>query len=311
MLVAVIMLFLVLSFTGVAVLDIAQNSSDLSMNTVKNIKVQYVMESAVNKSLWKINSGVDSLVNTSGDGYTCSYDSTSGLLTVTTDTLDIVSEVQIDLSEDTHFDRGIAAEETINLEGGNVTWSEDHAVREGFGFLPDVDLDYFMDNAVTVHSQNFYSYNNLTLEDGIHVFTGSLITLSNITLESGTLVFTGRFIIFGGNNNISAPGTDSLNVDPALVFTNPKQSFILHGAGGEDTIRGAIYCARNITLIDGNITGPVIAKKVFINDDFDLLDVDNAHYFGWNRGFGERSDYDWPKQISRWKTTRWSYKDRG
>jgi len=70
MLVAVIMIFVVFSFTGVAVLNVSYLSSSSSIETIHNIKLQHEMESSINEALWIINSGTDSLVNVSSDGIT-------------------------------------------------------------------------------------------------------------------------------------------------------------------------------------------------------------------------------------------------
>ncbi|NQT63373.1 MAG: hypothetical protein HQ556_10485, partial [Candidatus Marinimicrobia bacterium] len=41
---------------------------------------------------------------------------------------------------------------------------------------------------------------------------------------------------------------------------------------------------------------------------FNLLDAEHGDRYRWTKGFGNRSDYDWPKQIGRWKTTKWGKK---
>jgi len=58
MLVAVIMMFLALSFTGVSVLNVSYLSRSASAETIENIKLQYQMESRINQALWQINTGV-------------------------------------------------------------------------------------------------------------------------------------------------------------------------------------------------------------------------------------------------------------
>jgi len=135
MLVAVIMIFVVMSFTGVAVLDVSYNSRTASMATIENIKVQYMLESSVNETLWRINTGVDSLVNTDIDGITTSYNADTGLLTVSLDTLNTEAEITMDLTEDTHFNRGIASENAIPSDIADAGITKDNQGRKFNSFL--------------------------------------------------------------------------------------------------------------------------------------------------------------------------------
>ena len=132
MLVAVIMIFVVFSFTGVAVLDLSTNSSIAALETLNNIEVQYEVESAVNEALWLINTDADSLVNSDVDGITTVWNDSSQVLSITVDKFEIESEVLLDLSEDTHFDRGIAASEGISLHDYDPGLSQAHQLRSNF-----------------------------------------------------------------------------------------------------------------------------------------------------------------------------------
>ncbi len=193
-------------------------------------------------------------------------------------------------------------------------------------FLPEVDLDYFMDNAVSVSkkpvkpkkskkdkkkgkkNKKGYDDDVIYLQDGIHVFTGNNIKVENIHLNSGTLVFTGKKISFRGDNVINAPAADSTGAMPALIFTHPKQNFEMYSDNEAETIIGAIYCAGSIELHNGNLSGPVLAKSVYLWDDINFLDAENPNYYQWNHGFGDREDYDFPKKIKRWNQKKWGKK---
>ncbi|NQV14280.1 hypothetical protein HQ531_02395, partial [bacterium] len=105
MLVAVLMIFVVFSYTGVAVLNVSYVSSSASRETVQNIKLQYAVESQVNETLWRINIGADSLVSETSDGITTLWDATSNILSVNVDMFEMEAEILMDLNEDTHFDR--------------------------------------------------------------------------------------------------------------------------------------------------------------------------------------------------------------
>lgn len=311
MLVAVLMVFVIFSFTGVAVLNVSYMSSSTSQETINNIKLQYAVESTVNEALWRINTGVDSLVNFDSDGITTVWDSSTHVLSVNVDKFQMESEILLDLSDDTHFDRGIAASENVVLNGYDPGLDENQQVRGSFEFLPEVDLDYFTSNAVQIHSNSFYKWEDDTLTDGIHVFTGSYITIEDITLLSGTLVFTGHHVSFMYDNNINAAPADTNGALPAVVFTHPNQNFDLYSQHQGETIIGAIYCKGNVTLRNGFVSGPIVGKNVTMLANVNFLDSEHADKFQWTKGFGQRHNYDWPKQIGRWKNNKWNKKHHG
>jgi len=301
------MIFTVFSFTGVAVLNVSYLSSNSSMETINNIKLQYATESSINEALWRINTGVDSLVNTNVDGIATVWNPVLEVLSVNVDKFEMESEILLDLSDDTHFDRGIAAEETVDLDGYDPGLDDEHQVRGNFDFLPEVDLQYFLDNAVEVHTQSWHVWDDDTLTDGIHVFTGNWIAIENVTL-SGTMVFTGHHVSMRLGNQITAAAGDTSSTEAALVFTNEYQDFEAYSPDDDESITGAIYCKGNVTLRNGHISGPVMGRNVSLRGNFNLRDSENTDRYRWTKGFGHRDHYDWPKQIGRWKTNKWNKK---
>jgi len=157
MLVAVLMLFLVFSFTGVAVLNVSYLSVSSSAETVNNIKLQYAMESSINESLWRMNNGPDSLVNIVANGIETVFNPVLNTLSVKVDKFHMESEILLDLSEDTHFDRALASDETIENNGYDPDIDEENSSRF-FTFMPEADIDYFTDNAVAIHTESFYTW---------------------------------------------------------------------------------------------------------------------------------------------------------
>jgi len=302
MLATVIMFFLVLSFTGVAVLDLSYNSRELSNETVHNIKLQYATESAINEALWLLNSGNDSLVNIDSDNINRIWDSETHTLTVGVEMFDTEYEVQLDLSEDTHFQRGLAASSNITTYGYSTGLEDKHRMRQ-FDFMPVADLKYFADHATWFHHGNQASWSGEAMTgEGVHIFTGNNLVIDGISLNNSTLVFTGKDITFTGTITIRAPfPVDSMSTLPALVFTNPDNEFTL-GAGNH--IEGAIYCAGQLNLHNPTITGPVVSQTISLNDDLNILDSEYEAYYRWTLGFGSQDDYDWPKQIHRWKSSK-------
>jgi hypothetical protein len=319
------MIFVVFSFTGVAVLNVSYISSVSSAETVNNIKLQYAMESSVNESLWRMNNGPDSLINVEADGITTLFDPVLNVLSVKVDKFQMETEILLDLSEDTHFDRALASDETINTNGYETDIDDENRSRF-FTFLPEVDLDYFTDNAVAIHTESFHRWDgggkhkdDEDFADGIHVFTGSFLEIKNMTLSNHTLVFTGRYILFKDRNNIDAPiPVDSADAMPALVFTNPDNFFEIDAEGKhyekEDVINGAIYTAGTIILKKGQLSGPVVGNSISLQagEDFqnhiDFKDTEHPHHYRWHKGFKGKKHYDWPKQIGRWKTKSWKKK---
>lgn len=303
MLVAVIMFFVVLSFTGVAVLDISYTSKTSSMETVDNILMQYTIESTISESLWKINVGADSLVNMDIDGITVVWDSIEQVLTVDVADFGLESQVALDLSDDTHFERGIASNTDILTNGYTTGIEEENRVRV-FNFLPDIDIDFFYDNKVKVHNGNDQSWKSEYLDtEGIHIFTGNNLLLDSISITNSTLVFTGKGITFTGTNSIKAPlPTGSSPALPALIFLSTDEDFTI-SAG--DRVEGAIFCAGQLNIESAQLTGPIVGNVISLNDNIDLMDGDYSEYYRWTEGFGSQEDYDWPKQIGRWKTNTW------
>jgi hypothetical protein len=322
MLVAVLMLFVVMSFTGVAVMNVSYVSVDAATDTKKNIINQYQVESAVNKALWRINNGVDSLGNFVDGPVVSVYDTLNNVLTINVDQFEMEHEISLDLSEDTHFDRALSVSETLEDNGNTIIVDESRRSRD-FNFLPDVDMSHFYSNAVAIHNQSFKKYEAEDLtQEGIHIFTGSFVTIEDINLSNSTLVFTGVFIFLKGDNVIHAPTpVDSSEAIPALVFSNPYVSVSIsegdwgwtpggyryYEAAGDD-IQGAIYCAGRLILRNGSLSGPVMGRIVSLDDDFDFLDTEFNQYYRWTRGFGQRDSYDWPKQLHRWKTKHWAHR---
>lgn len=319
MLVAVLMLFVVMSFTGVAVMNVSYVSVQAANDTKQNIINQYQVETTVNKALWRINNGVDSLASFTDGPAVSVYDTLNNVLTINIDQFAMEQEITLDLSEDTHFDRALSVSETLEENGNTIIVEEDHRSRD-FDFLPDVDMSYFYNNAVAVHNSSFHTYHAEDLtQEGIHIFTGSFIAIKDIELNNSTLVFTGVYVSLKGDNIINAPAPiDSSDAIPALVFTNRYVSVsIAEGSWGwtpggyryyessGDQIQGAIYCAGRLILRNGSLSGPVMGRIVSLDDDFDFLDAEYNQYYRWTRGFGHRDSYDWPKQLHRWKTKHW------
>lgn len=325
MLVAVLMIFVIFSFTGVAVLNVSAISSATSAETVNNIKMQYALESTVNESLWRMNIGADSLVNVNQEGIITLFDPVMNTLSVKVDKFQMEAEVTLDLSEDTHFDRALASDETI--ETNDITTDYDEENRERFfTFLPEADMDYFMDNAVEIHTENFHRWDgggkhedDEAFQEGIHVFTGSFLEFKKMHLDNVTLVFTGRYIWFNQDNHINAPvPVDSADAMPALVFSNPDNYFEVEAEGKnydkEDKINGAIYTAGTIILKKGELSGPIVGNTVRLEHGatygnyIDFKDTEHPHHYRWHKGFKNKKHYDWPKQIGRWKTKKWGKK---
>jgi hypothetical protein len=302
MLVAVIMIFVVLSFTGVAVLDISYNSRTSSIETVDNIKTQFVIESSINEALWLINTGADSLVNSTEDGVTIIWSAETNILTVAVDTFGVASTVSLDLTADTHFDRGLASNKEIKTNGHSFDLTDNHTNRK-FDFMPEADLVYFEANAVNIENGNemSWSVDDFTAE-GIYVFNGNNLTVDGLNLANSTLIFTGSNINFI-NCTITAPlPVAGENALPAIVVTNTASNFTV---ASSNWVEGAVFCAGQVNLENATLTGPVVGDLINLNSNITFIDNDYDEYFTWAAGFGDVDSYDFPKQVGRWTTTEW------
>ncbi len=304
MLVAVLMLFLVFSFTSVADLSASLASNSGSMESVRNIKQQYEMESNINQAMWRINSGADELVNLSADGVTIVWDAENYLLSVGTENARTESEIQLDLTERTPFSSAIASLTPIQTNGYFADVEEAHPVQQ-VDLLPTIDPAYFIINRAIIHhgDETTWSTEDLQIE-GIHIFLGNNLVISGLDLENSTLLFLGENIFFSENNTIKAPApVDALPADPAVVFMSPHTKFTLkYGTH----IEGAVFCASHLDIENATLTGPVLANSVTLTGNVDFRDNLMPDYYRWNMGFGDQNDYDWPKHVGRWKSVKWN-----
>ncbi|MCF7807875.1 MAG: hypothetical protein K9N38_05070 [Candidatus Marinimicrobia bacterium] len=306
MLIAVIAIFLVMSFTGVAVLDISYTSSTSAQGTVSNIKSQYILESSINESLWLINAGADSVVTRIEGGVTTTWDSLSQVLTVHVDTFGSESEVSLHLDDDSHFERGIASRSGLNTNGNAYGLNRQ---KRNFNFLPGVDMTYFNENALQIENGNENSFKNSDIADGgIVIFTGNNLSLDSLNLSAATLVFTGKNITITNSSITANAGTEFSNASPAIVFTNSWESLTIEAS---NTINGAIFSAGELNLYGASMTGPIIGETVNLMEDITLNDEFADNYYTWTNGFGDQLSYDWPKEIDTWMTTLWERSTNG
>jgi len=70
-------------------------------------------------------------------------------------------------------------------------------------------------------------------------------------------------------------------------------------------IEGAIYSAGTLDLANAELTGPIMADYITLDDDLDYITDDRDEYFRWTLGFGDQESIDWPKHIDSWTTTGW------
>jgi hypothetical protein len=294
MLAAVLSLFMIFSFTGVAALNLSSFTAMETQDAVQTMKNQYSVESALNVALWRINASGGQVSNFTDGPVSAEWDSLTNELSVSIDRYDKQLTIDVYLGEDHHFNHALSATDSIDFGGNDVDMDTE---PRDFTFLPIVDMDYWNSRAVQVHNHTWWSLSNQTLTPGVHIFNGNWMWIEDVTLE-GTAIFTGRFIFFLGENNITAPA-DSLTSDPALVFTNDRNVVYLNN----DNIYGAIYSAGRIILQGGNISGPVTGKVINIQHSYSFWDTENRHFYKWTRGFGDYSSYNWPKNIGRWRTS--------
>ncbi|MEA3288300.1 MAG: hypothetical protein U9Q77_13140 [Candidatus Marinimicrobia bacterium] len=300
--IAIMVTAIIFSITGLGVLNLAQAVILDAQTAAHTLENQIEVESVANIAIWRLNTGADSLGSFSNGDVTSIYDSTTLTLTINLATADDSCGFKLSLEEDHHFLRAIGTRNTISQSSYGIGEEPEHVPRENFGFLPEVDLSYWINRADTIYTGNDRTYYDADLREGILVFTGDGVKIENVELSNTTMIFTGTGIDFRRNNIVSALQNDSL-VYPALVFTDSTFTFFINEWFGsrKDHIQGAIYAAGSILLRKGELSGPVVARNVFLWRNMDFIDDQYPQYYRWPQGFGSFSAYDWPKQIALWE----------
>ncbi len=297
--VAIMITAVIFSATGLGVLNLAAIVNLDTQTAVQKVQDQVEVESFANIALWRVNTGGDNLGTYSSGDLTATFDSTTKKLSIIKSVGDERTGLILSLEEDHHFNRAVATAGTFYTNGKTVNPEPQHQIRSQIGFLPQVDLQYFVDHAVEIHFDNSRYYHDGDLSEGINVFMGSDLIFERVEMENTTLVFTGTNINFWKKNIIKADEDGDL---PALVFTNPNSDFSFWGfwSSYRDEIEGAVYSAGTVRLYNGTLSGPVVAQTAILSYNMDFTDDENGVYYQWPKGFGSYSDYDWPKQIQEW-----------
>jgi len=298
MLMSVVIIFLVLSFTGLADLSTSLILNKNAHRSTLNIQKQFVIESKVNEALWKINRGDDDLINLSAEGVTIAWDAENYILSVAENSTSAQTGLQVELVEETPFSNAIAARSWLSTDGYFVDAEPGHPIQRVERF-PTIDPSYFILNRAVIHHGKQDSWSRESLEiEGIHIFLGNDLEISGLELSNSTLVFVGKDIRFTGRNTVRARvPLDSSPAEPALVFMNPAARFMLkYGT----TIEGAIYSAGHLYVENAALTGPILANSVALTGNVDIRDDEHPEYYRWQLGFGNQPDYDWPKYLARW-----------
>ena len=300
--IAIMVTAIIFSITGLGVLNLAQAVILDAQTAAHTLEDQIEVESVANIALWRLNTGADSLGSLSSGDITSTFDSTDLILTVELATAEDTSGFKLTLEEDHHFRRAIGTRNTISQSTYLIGEEKEHRLRENFGFLPIVDLAFWMNLADTIYTEHDRTYLDTDLREGILIFTGDGVKIQDVSLYNTTMIFTGTGIDFIRDNIVSATQNDSL-VYPALVFTDSVFTFFVNEwfSSRQDHIYGAIYSAGSILLRKGELSGPVVARHVLLWRNMDFIDDQYPQYYRWPRGFGDFSAYDWPKQVALWE----------
>jgi hypothetical protein len=299
--VAIMLTAIVFSITGLSVLDLGRAVSQSTHVAAETMQTQVELESVMNIALWRLNTGGDSLGTFSIGDHSSAYDTSSKTLSITTTVHEQLDGFIIDLSEDSHFMRAVAASDWINYNDKTVNEDPTHKVRDHIGFLPQLDYQYFIDHADTVFYQSWRNYEDEDLVEGMNIFHCSYIDVQNINKANTTLIFTGVGIDLDDNIQLSAPVIEGRPL-PAMIFTNIYSDVHFDQDRGE-TIRveGPIYSVGYVRIHEATLSGPVVADRVRFCQNVDMIDDQYPQYYSWPMGFGNYADYDWPKQIAKWE----------
>lgn len=294
--VAIMITAVIFSATGLGVMNLATIVNLDTQSAVEKVQNEIEVESLANVALWRVNTGDDQLGTYTIGDITAAYDSSTMRLSVIKETDGETSGVILDLEQDTHFDRAVATKYGIDYNEKTAGEDPDHQLRHGFGFLPQIDLSYFIDNAANEDWGSAKHIHDDDVVEGINIFYGNHLDIHNVEQDNITMVFLGWDIELKDDVILSAHMVDG-NPLPAMIFLNESDVHFDQGTGDNITIEGAIYSTGHVRLHEGTFSGPVVANTARICRDLDMSDSDNAQYYGWSIGFGDMEDYDWPKQI--------------
>ncbi|MBC8191179.1 MAG: hypothetical protein ISR87_03435 [Candidatus Marinimicrobia bacterium] len=297
--VAIMITAVIFSATGLGVLNLATIVNLDTQNAVQKVQDQVEVESLSNVALWRVNTGADSLGTFTAGEVTATYDNASMKISVLKGSGDEMTGVILDLKEDTHFDRAVATRYGIDYNGKTTNEEPNHQLRPNIGFLPQVDMAYFVANAANQVWGSSMHIHDEDVVEGINIFYGNHLDIHNVDIENATLVFVGWDIELKDDVRIVAPMVNGQPL-PAMVFTGQPDTHFDQESGEEIHIEGAIYSTGHVRLHEGAFTGPVVANTARICRDIDMIDDTNNDYYAWNLGFGNYEDYDWPKQIQEW-----------
>jgi len=294
--VAIMITAVIFSATGLGVMNLATIVNLDTQSAVEKVQNEVEVESFANVALWRVNTGDDQLGTYTIGDVTANYDSTLMRLAVIKEADGETSGVILDLEQDTHFDRAVATKYGIDYNDKTAGEGPDHQLRHGFGFLPQIDINYFIENAAQEDWGSAKHIHNDDLVEGINIFYGNHLDIHNVERENVTMVFLGWDIELKDDVIVSAHMVGE-NPLPAMIFLNSNDVHFDQGSGDQIIIEGAIYSTGHVRLHEGTFSGPVVANTARICRDIDMSDDLNEKYYGWSVGFGDIADYDWPKQI--------------
>jgi len=290
--------FLVFSIAGLAVLTFSARVRIDIQKQVHKIKNQYALESVLNKAIWRLNNLPDSLANFLDNGVIAAFDDTLKTLSVETERWSQPLSLTVEVMKDYPFNHGVAVLVEQDTSKFSVTTLPGHRMRI-FSALPEIDSDYFMDNAVQVYTSGTTTFND-TLESGIHYVSGGTVFLKNGAYLEGTLVIMGKLKVVGTTVCLIS-GKDSRGVHlPALIVADSSADI---SSNPGITIKGAVFSSGIFDIKGGNLTGPLVGSSIIFNNNLVINDEADEKYYEWPSGFGDLNSYDWPQMIKKrsWK----------
>jgi len=290
--------FLVFSITGMAILNYSAQALLNVQNHVHTIQNQYAIESTMNKALWRINNGSDSLANFEENEVLASFIDSNQTLSVTTNRWDQPVQVNVEIIKDYPFNHGVAVLVEQDTSKFSVTTLPGHGMRI-FSSLPTIDTSFYRQNAVQIYTSGTTTFDD-TLVSGIHYVEGGTVFLKNGAYLEGSLVVMGKLKITGSNVSLNAIVDANNNYIPALIVVDSSAD-ISSNPGIE--INGAIFSTGPFDIKGGNLTGPLVGSSIVFSKNLVINDEANEKYYCWPLGFGDRESYNWPKQIKKrtWK----------
>jgi len=282
-LVMVMIFFLIFTIIGTAYLSLSALEVSSSVTHVQRARAFILAESALNKSLWRINHGGVLFGTFDQDSLVAIYDSTSNLLTAEGNAGKTTCQLEILLQNDHQFNHVISYTDELDTNKYKINHLPGHDIEQ-FSSMPDIGpvLNYYYSIA------NYRYTENHTFQDsvptGIHYVEGAA-TFKNNTVLYGTIIATEKVKLLGTVTIIAQKvPPDSTSYYPAIIAGDTAMTDVDIHINPQVTIFGAVYATGEIFIM-GVVSGPLIAPRIKLRGPNEMDDQNDPCLYSIPPGF--------------------------